>query len=113
LGEINPHFAVEHSRWLPMTEEEQFAHFETMGEGHVRDMALQWQGPMQKLAYKWLEQKAQESKRRNEAAQVEQNRTARIAKNAAIVAAIAATIAVPLAIIAIIISTFAWIYPRH
>jgi hypothetical protein len=96
-----------------MNEDEQIAQFEKLGEGHIRDLAPQWQGPTQKLAYKWLEQKAQESKRRNEAAQAEQNRTARIAKNAAIVAAIAATIAVPLAIIAIIISTFAWIYPRH
>ena len=96
-----------------MTTEEQFAHFETMGEEHVRDMAQQWQGPMQMLAYKWLKQKDQESRRRNEASQAEQARTARIAKNAAVAAAIAAIIAVPLAIIAIIISTLTWLYPRR
>jgi hypothetical protein len=96
-----------------MTEEEQFAHFETMGEGRVRDMALQWQGPLQALAYKWLRQKDQESRLRNEASQArneasqdEQARTARTAKNAAVTAVIAA-------IVAIIISTLTWLYPRH
>jgi hypothetical protein len=96
-----------------MTDEEQFAHFETMGEEHVRDMAQQWQGPLQALAYKWLRQKDQESRFRNEASQAEQIRTARTAKNAAIIAAIAAAIAVPLAIISIIISTLTWLHPRH
>ncbi len=96
-----------------MTEEEQFTHFETMGEAHVQDMALQWSGPLQALAYKWLRQKDQESRRRNEASQAEQMRTARTAKNAAIVAAIAAAIDVPLAIISIIISTLTWVYPHH
>jgi len=96
-----------------MTEEDQFAHFETMGEEHVRNMAQQWQGLLQALAYKWLRQKDQESRLRNEASQAEQIRTARTAKNAAIVAAIAATIAVPLAIISIIISVLALLHPPH
>jgi CHASE3 domain sensor protein len=96
-----------------MTQEEQFAHFEKMGEKHVRDMAQQWQGPLQALAYKWLIQKDQESRlrneasqARNEASQAEHARTARTAKNAAVAAAIAA-------IIIIIISTLTWLYPRH
>jgi hypothetical protein len=90
-----------------------FAHFETMGEEHVRDMTQQWQGSLQAFAYKWLRQKDQESRlrneasqARNEASQAEQARTARIAKTAAVAAAIAA-------IIAIIISTLTWLYPRH
>jgi hypothetical protein len=94
---------------------EQIARFEEMGEEAVRLRVLTpgFNVANQKLAIDWLEKKAQESRRRNEAAQAEQNRTARIAKNAAIVAAIAATIAVPLAIISIVISTLAWFYPRH
>jgi hypothetical protein len=91
---------------------EQSARFEEMGEEAVRIHALTagFSTTNQRLAIKWLAQKDQESKRRNEAAHLEQNRTARIAKNAAIVAAIAATIAVPLAIISIVISIRALIY---
>jgi CHASE3 domain sensor protein len=96
-----------------MTPEEQFAHFEKMGEEHVRDMTHQWQGPLQALAYKWLIQKDQESRlrneasqARNEASQAEQARTARIAKNAAVAAAI-------VAVIAMIISILTWLYPKH
>jgi Protein of unknown function (DUF742) len=94
---------------------EQIARFEEMGEEAVRLLVLTpgFNATNQKLAIKWLQGKAQESKRRNEAAQAEQNRTARTAKTAAIVAAIAATITIPLAIISIVISALAWLYPRH
>ena len=94
---------------------EQFARFEEMGEEAVRIHALTagLATTNQRLAIKWLQEKAQESKRRSESAHLEQNRTARIAKNAAIVAAIAATITIPLAIISIVISTLAWVYPHR
>jgi hypothetical protein len=94
---------------------EQLARFEEMGEEAVRLHVLTpgFNVTNQRLAIKWLEGKAQESKRRNESAQAEQSRTARIAKNAAIVAAIAAMITIPLAIIANIISILAWMHPRH
>ena len=94
---------------------EQLARFEEMGEETVR-LHVQTFGfaiTNHRLAIKWLAQKDQESKRRNEAAHLEQNLTARTAKNGAIVAAIAATITIPLAIIAIVISTLAWIYPHR
>lgn len=94
---------------------EQFKRFESMGEETVSILAhtAGFTTANQRLAIKWLQEKAYEFKRRNEAAHLEQNRTARTAKNAAIVAAIAATIAVPLAIISIVISTLSWIYPHH
>ena len=94
---------------------EQFARFEEMGEEAVRIHALTdgFGTTNQRLAIKWLAQKDQESKRRNEAAHLEQNRTARIAKNAAIAATIAATIAVSLAIISIVISIRALIYQHR
>jgi Protein of unknown function (DUF742) len=94
---------------------EQLARFEEMGETAVSLLAHTggFTTTDQRLAIKWLQEKAQESKRRSESAHLEQNRTARIAKNAAIVAAIAATITIPLAIISIVISTLAWIYPHH
>jgi hypothetical protein len=93
----------------------QFARFEEMGEEAVRILALTggFATANQRLAIKWLQEKDHESKRRSEAAHLEQNRTARTAKNAAIVAAIAATIAVPLAIISIVISIRSLIYPPH
>jgi hypothetical protein len=97
-------------------ESEQRERFEQIGEEAVRLRVLSPTGfntTNQRFAFKWLEEKSQESKRRSESAQEEQNRTARTAKTAAIVAAIAATIAIQLAIISIIISTFAWIYPCH
>jgi hypothetical protein len=94
---------------------EQLARFEEMGEEAVRIHAITagFATANQRLAIKWLQEKAHESNRRSESAHLEQNRTARIAKNAAIVAAIAATITIPLAIISIVISTLAWIYPRR
>ena len=74
----------------------------------------------QRLAIKWLAQKDQESARRREASQAEQIDIARSAKDAAWEAARAAnkantiaTVAVVMAITAIIISTFAWIYPHR
>jgi homoserine kinase len=94
---------------------EQLARFEEMGEKsvYIHVLTTGFATAHQRLAIKWLQEKAHESKRRSESAHLEQYRTARTAKNAAIVAAIAATIAVPLAIISIVISTIAWIYPRH
>src|SRR5580704_10378391 len=91
---------------------EQLARFEEMGEKsvYIHVLTTGFATAHQRLAIKWLQEKDHESKRRSEAAHLEQNRTARIAKNAAIVAAIAATIAVPLAIISIIISIRALIY---
>jgi hypothetical protein len=69
---------------------------------------------------KWLADKGQESELRREASQAEQIDIASSAKDAAWEAARAANkantiaaIAVAMATIAIIISTFAWIYPRH
>jgi hypothetical protein len=101
---------------------EQLARFEEMGEDAVRILAYtkRFTTPNQRLAIKWLAQKDQESERRKEASQAEQIAIARSAKDAAWEAAraankantIAAT-AVAMAIIAIIISAFAWIYPRH
>jgi len=64
-------------------------------------------------APQWLAELEEEERARNESYQAEQYRTARIAKNAAIVAAVAAIIAVPLAIISIIISYLAWTRPGH
>jgi len=90
-----------------MTEDEQFAHFETMGVAHVRDMALQWQGPMQALAYKWLRRKDQEARRLNEASQAEQIEIARSAKDAAWEAARAAKIANKIAVAALIAAAVA------
>jgi len=94
---------------------EQLARFEEMGEEAVRIHVLTFgfNNAHKRLAIKWLQEKAHESRRRSESAHLEQNRTARIAKNAAIVAAIAATITIPLAIISIVISTLAWIHPHH
>ena len=99
---------------------EQLARFEEMGEDAVRILAYtqRFTTPNQRLAIKWLAQKYQELERRREASQAEQIAIARSAKDAAWEAARAAKkantiaiIAVTMAIVAIIISTFSWIYP--
>jgi CHASE3 domain sensor protein len=80
---------------------------EQMGEEQVRlaILANDGLGDVTKgRAYKWLEEKARETKRRNEAIQAEQNQIARTAKNAAIVAAVAA-------IIGIVVTLLAWLFP--
>lgn len=68
---------------------------------------------MNNEAIKWLGDHERREEARISSAQAEQNRTARTAKNAAIVAAIAATITIPLAIIAIMVSVLAWRFPHH
>ena len=37
--------------------EQQFTHFESMGESHVRAIALAWDLPLQRLAFEWLRTK--------------------------------------------------------
>ena len=64
-------------------------------------------------AIQWLAELDDEERSRNDASQAAQYRTARIAKNAAIVAAIAATVTIPLAIISIVMTYLAWIYPTR
>ena len=80
---------------------------EQMGEEQIRlaIVANDGLGDVTKgRAYKGLEEKARETKRRNEAIQAEQSQIARTAKNAAIVAAVAA-------IVGIVITLLAWLFP--
>jgi hypothetical protein len=101
---------------------EQLARFEEMGEDAVRIHVhtFSFNTAHQRLAIKWLAQKDQELERRRDASQAEQIDIARSAKDAAWEAARAANkantiaaIAVAMAMVAIIISAFAWIYPRR
>jgi hypothetical protein len=103
-----------------MNEQEQFERFQNLGVAHVRDFASQWQGDVQRHAYKWLKLQDEEAQRKddearlsNEASQAEQIRIAREAKKMAVIATIAAIVAIPIAIIAMIISALSWLYPLH
>jgi hypothetical protein len=88
---------------------------EKMGEAQVRLLMSSGGLPTQHNAtiIKWLAEKDQESRRRNEASQTEQSQTARSAKKAAWIAAIAAITAAVVAIIAAAIAYLSWIFPRH
>ncbi|ACM25781.1 hypothetical protein [Rhizobium rhizogenes] len=93
-----------------MTEEEQFAHFETMGMLHVRDIAPQWPLHLQALAYRWLKLKEDEAREaKDQAAAAEIARIERQEKDQKRQNLITLGIAVA----ALVISIFAWLFPRH
>ena len=96
-----------------MDKKEIFREFEEMGVWQVRLVTPGYNGPRRGFALEWLRLQDQEERRRIEAAQEEQNTTARTAKNAAIIAAIAAIAAVILAIISNVIAVLAWEHPVH
>lgn len=89
-----------------MATEDQTKRFEELGATRVRLMLLGGQLPTNWFApaSQWLSEIEDRERASNEAAQREQIRTARIAKNAAIVAAIAAVISIILTIISIAIA---------
>jgi hypothetical protein len=84
------------------------ARFEQMGEWEVRMLIATTHefGDDTALAHRWLEEKDQEARLRNEALQAEQRQIARTTKNVAIAAAV-------LAGLGLVISALAWLYPLH
>lgn len=93
-----------------MTEEEQFAHFETMGVTQVRDTAMQWPLHLQNLAYKWLKAKDDEGKRAAElAAEEAAKRTEHQEKRQKVQNLITQVLAGA----ALLISILSWLFPRH
>lgn len=89
-----------------MEDNEISAQFEEMGETYVRAMAPQWSGKLRGDAYRWLQQKAREDRRRNEAFQVAQAAAARDTKRAA-------NITIALVVVSILIAVLAWLFPRE
>ena len=91
-----------------MISDECRARFEKMGEWEVRmRIATTYEfGDDTQFAYRWLEEKDQEARLRNEALQAEERRVARTTKNVAIAAAV-------LAGLGLVISVLAWLFPHH
>jgi len=87
---------------------------ESLGESQVKLMLLTsgWAPSLQPVVFKWLSEKEQEERRRNEASQIEQNQIALSAKKAAWIAAIAAIVAAIVAIIGAVIACLAWLWPH-
>ena len=99
---------------MPITPEQR-AHFESLGQAHVRIIAERsgFGGPAQPAAQEWLAELEDTDRARSEASQASQMRTALSANRAAWIAAIAAIAAAVIAIIGIIVTVLTWLFPRH
>lgn len=103
-----------------MTEEEQFAQFESLGEEEVREYIAQgWPEPVKREARCWLKMRRQQREDRAETerakladAQANRDAMAATANKRDNIAAATAIIAAVAAIVGAVISTLAWLFPR-
>ena len=99
---------------MPISEEDR-ARLKNMGEPKVRMIVMTsgFAPPFHVSALEWLAEREDVERERSEASQSSQMRTALSAKNAAWIAAMAAIAAAVIAITGIIVTVFAWLFPRH
>lgn len=88
-------------------EPDYFTQFKDMGIEQVRHFAPQWQGELQRCAYKWLKLQADEERWLGNASRAEQIDLARAGKEVAADAALAARNAKNVAMVATIVAVIA------